>query len=348
LKNSGGSAEVWSVDVNIEADPFAIGLRQDISQVTVNNDPAAASGNKTFWDITGIIGDVPTPAFVRISDMGASGRAFISTRSFNNPQSLTLFAQAETATLGADTTAVADTAASSVVPATGVARSQTTFTGTPGWAARLTFASLPSGSDAAALRGRYRVIARVAGITSATNTSIRWRQSNGGDSIPGQPVTLDLAPPNWKHIDLGVIEFPAPQMTPPAIGYSGLSSQQATSPLQIEAQRNSGAGGLLIDWVYLIPADERLCTFFQAASIPSGWVCLDGPNDATYGLASGSTPFGSTRILDGKQGIVTRQGGLPMLIPNIPNRWYFLHNESANNSTETVDVSYWPLYREVA
>jgi hypothetical protein len=349
LKNSGGSAEVWMVDCNVEADPFAIGLRQDIAQVTVNNDPAAASGNKTFWDITGVIGDVPTEAFVRISDLGAGGKAFLATRAFNNPTSLTLFAQAETATLGADTTAVADTAASSVVPATGVARSQTTFTGTPGWSARVTFASsLPSGSDLAALRGRYRVIARIAGITSAANVSLRWRQSNAGDSIPGQPVTLDIAPPNWQHVDLGVLEFPPPQQTPATIGYSGLTSQQAANPLQIEAIRNSGAGGLLIDWVALLPADERLCSIFQFSALTSGWLCLDGPNDSCYGLASGSTPFGSTRILDSKQGIVTRQGGLPMLVPAITNRWYLFHNPSANNTTETVDISYWPKYREVA
>lgn len=347
IKNNGGSAEIWFVDMNIEAHPFAIGPRIDLSQVTVNNDPAAASGNKTFWDITGIIGEVPTEAFVRISDLGATGRAWISTRSFNNPQSLTLFTQAEAATLGADTVAQTDTGASSVVPATGNARTSTSFSTTPGWAARLTF-NAPTGTDGAALRGRYRVVARVTGVTSAANVSVRWKQATGGDFVPGLPATLDVAPPNWQHLDLGIIEYPAPQQLPSTIGYSGLTSQHAATPLVIEATRNSGSGGLLIDYVYLLPADERLCTIYQLASIPSGWVCLDGPQDAVYGLASGSTPFGGTRILDNKQGIVTRHGGLPMLVPAVTNRWYFLHNPAANNTTETVDISYWPKYREVA
>lgn len=347
IKHRGGSAEVWRIDCNVEAKPFAIGLRQDLTQVTVNNDPQAASGNKTFWDITGIIGDVPTEPFVRLSDLGANGKAFISTRSFNNPSGFTPFYQAEAATLGADTVLNTDTGASSSTPGTGNSRTNTSFSTTPGWSARLTF-NAPTGSDPAALRGRYRVIARITGVTAAANVAIRWKQSSGGDFIPGPPLTLDIAPPVWQHVDLGIIEFPAPQQLPATIGYSGLSSQHVTQPLQIEATRNSGTGGLLIDYVYLLPADERLCAIFQLASIPSGWVCLDGPNDATYGLASGSTPFGGTRILDNKQGIVTRQGGLPMLVPNITNRWYFLHNPGSNNTTETVDISYWPKYREVA
>lgn len=348
VKNRGsGIDEIWKVDCVVEAEPFAIGIRIDLSQVSVSNDPAAASGNKTFWDITGIVGDVPTPAFVRISDLGAHGTAWLATRAFNNPTTLTHFVQAEAATLGTDTTAAADAAASSVVPGTGNARTSTTFATNAGMVTRLTM-TLPNASNAAALRGRYRVIARVAGITAASNVSLRWRQSNAGDFVPGPIVTVDLTPPNWRFLDLGILEFPAPQMSPEYVGWSGLQTQHATSPLGIEAQRNSGTGGLLFDWVMILPATERMCSLWQTTANAGGWICLDGENDATYGLASGSTPFGGTRILDNKMGIVTRQGGLPMLIPSITNRWYLIHNESANNTLETVDISYWPRWKEVA
>lgn len=346
LKNRGsGVQEIWNVDCTVEAEPFAIGTRVDLSQVTINNDPGAASGNKTFWDITGIIGDVPTPAFMQISDIGARHVAFMGTRCFNNPTALTLFAQAESATLGADTTAQSDSGAS---PGSGTSRTSTSFSTTPDWAARLTFPSLPSATNAAALRGRYRVIARINGVTATANVSLRWRQTATADTIPGPIVTRNLVVNPWSFIDLGVIEFPAPQMTPEYMGYSNLQSQHATSPLTIEAKRNSGTGGLLIDWVYLMPATERLCAIFQEQGLSSGSVILDGPNDATYAIASGSTPFGSTRIVDNKQGIVTRQGGLPWLVPGLTNRIYFLHNENTNNTTETVTVSYWPRWRVLA
>ena len=295
-----------------------------------------------FWDITGIVGDVPTPAFMQISDMGARGKAYIGQRAFNNPTALTLFGQAESATLGTDATIVADAAAS------GGNRVNVNFATNAGWATRLTFNNLPGSTDAAALRGRYRVVARVTAAVAAINVSIRWRQSAAGDFVPGPYKTTDLAGPNWAHLDLGIIEFPAPQMVPEYMGNSGLQTQHATSPLVIEAMRNSGTGTLLIDWVYLVPATERLCALFQLKSLPSGVVIVDGPNDATYGLASGSSPFGSTRIVNNQQGIITRHGGLPMLVPGLTNRMHFLHNESANGANETVTVSYWPRWKEVA
>jgi hypothetical protein len=343
IRNQGsGISEVWGVDLNVEAKPFAIGARIDLSQVTVSNDPSAASGNKSFWDITGIVGDVPTPAFMQISDLGAGGKAYIGQRAFGNPTSLTLFAQAESGTLGTDATVVADAAASNGN------RVNVSFATNAGWATRLTFNSLPGGTDAAALRGRYRVVARVTAAVAAINTSIRWKQATSGDFVPGPYKTVDLVGPNWSHIDLGIIEFPAPQMTPESFGYSGVQTQHITSPITIEAIRNSGTGTLLIDWVYLLPATERLCSLFQLKSLASGVLIVDGPNDATYGIASGSTPFGATRLVDNKQGVITRHGGLPMLVPGLTNRMHFLHNESANGTNETVNVSYWPRWKEVA
>lgn len=309
-----------------------------VDEVEIHRLSLSGSG---YWDIVGIVGDVPTPAFVKISDLGSQGKAWLATRAFNNPAGLTHFVQAEAATLGTDTTVVADTAAS------GNSRTNTSFATNAGMVTRLTM-TLPNGSDPAALRGRYRVIMRATAATAAINISMRWRQSGGGDFVPGPIVNVDLTPPNWKYYDMGIIEFPAPQMLPDYAGYSGLNTQHAATPLAIEVQRNSGTGVLLVDWIMILPATERLCSIFQQAANASGWICLDGPNDATYGLASGSTPFGTTRILDNKQGIVTRQGGLPMLVPGPTNRWYFIHNESSNNATETVDISYWPRWKEVA
>lgn len=335
-----GVDEIWRIDLNVEAEPFAIGPRIDIPQFVVSNDPAAAT-NPMRFDITGIVGDVPTPAFVRISDLGPQGKALLATRTFGNPTSLTLSQQAESATLGTDATVAADAAASNG------SRVNISFSTNAAMTTRLTMTQ-PNGTDPVALRGRYRVFARITALTAAINVTLRWRQTGGGDYVPGPLNTTDLTPPNWEMLDLGVLEFPAPQMAPEQMGYSNLPTQHANTDIQIQAARNSGSGTLLIDYLFLMPATERFCALFQWAAVPSGWMVLDGPNDATYGLAAGSTPFGATRIIDNKQGIITRQGGLPMLVPGLTNRWWFSHNESANGITETVDISYWPRWKEVA
>lgn len=342
--NNGGNAEVWQVDFALEAEPFAIGLRRDLASIAVNNDPAAASGNKVFFDISGIVGDAATNAFVKTDTMGAGGQAIISTRSVNNPQSLTLLQQAESATLGVDTTSGADAAAS------GGNRTNTTFASNSGLVARWTF-NAPSGTDPSALRGRYRVFGRFAGLTAALNVTLRWRQTINGDFVPGPLVSVDISPPNWQFIDLGIIEYPAPQWVPEQIGYSNLPPGLPATALELQAQRNSGTGTLLCDYFYLIPAQERICCTFQYNDIPGGFICLDGPNDATYGMASGSSPFSSTlstRIVDNQRGIVTRIGGLPMLVPNANQRWYVLHSASANGTIKNFVISYWPRWREVA
>lgn len=339
-----GNAEVWYVTLNIEAEPFAIGLRRDIATITVKADPAAASGNKTLFDITGIVGDAPTMAFVKIATLGANNVMWLATRSMNNPTSLTPFFQAETATLGTDTTAAADVSGSSVVPGTGNSRSVTTFANN-NLIARLTV-NAPSGSDPIAFRGRYRVICRIS-ASAAQNVTMRWRQVPSGDSVPGPQTSVDVALA-WQFIDLGIIEFPAPQVSPAVIGYSGLQPGHAATPLSIEARRNSGTGSLWIDYIYLLPADESQCALYQLMDVTSGWIVADGPNDATYGLANGSTPFGATRNLDNAQGIVTRQGGLPMLVPGVTNRWYTLFAPGNLNASKTFDISYWPRWRKVA
>lgn len=339
-----GKAEVWYVTCAIPAKPFALGLRRDLSSVLVSNDPSAASGNKTIMDITGIVGDAPTEAFVKIDSIGPQGKVWIGTRSFNNPTSITPFYQAEAGTLGTDTTLRADAAASSTTVGTGNSTTQTTFVNN-NMVTRLTFTA-PNGSDPVALRGRYRVIVRAA-VSLASNIQIRWVQTETGDFVPGPSSGWDLTG-NWSLIDLGMIESPSPQMTPATLGYSGLSLAQTATALGIQAKRNSGSGTLFLDYMYLLPADERLCCVYQFADVTGGSIILDGPQDATYGLASGSTPFGATRVNSNNNGIITRQGGLPMLVPGVTNRWNTLFSDSANGTTKNFQVSYWPKWRKVA
>lgn len=341
VDNRGGAGAEWFVTCSIDAEPYAIGVRRDLSQVTVTNDPAAGT-NKTLWDVTGIVGDSPTPAFMRISNLGAGGTAVIAQRTVNNPTALTLFQQSESATLSSDTTTWSNAAMS------GGAGTATSFTSTS-MATRLTY-TLPTSTSPEALRGRYRVFLRVHTGGTTSTYAIRYAQNPGaGQDIVYGPQVSYQASTVWQLLDLGVIDFPALQ-APQSIGYSNLVPALSQASIAVQAARtNSGLDNLDTDFLYLMPADERLCSVSQTAS--TGYVVLDGPNDMTYGMATGSSPFSGTlasRGVDNAGGLVSRYGGLPMLVPGVTNRMYMLVNNNSITSTQTVDVSYWPRWREVA
>lgn len=332
---------VWQIKASIAAEPYAIGVRRDLAPVTVANDPAAAV-NGTRFDVPGpIVGDGPTPAFVRINDLGAVGTLILSQRTINNPTALTTWAQAESGTLGTGATLVAGGA---------------TFSGAGSNAVRVTTSSdvvtkrltlnLPTATSSEALRGRYRVFARcfVATATSTPTFQMRWNQP-GNDSNPGPTVTATISAGQFQMVDMGVLEFPHATTAPSAIGYSALPPGFTAPQLEIWTSRTAGDGNLDIDYVYLMPADERLCSVRQVAS--TGYLVLDGPNDSTYGMAAGTTPFGLVRTISNGGGLIPRIGGLPMLVPGVNNRWYMLTSRALSD-TRTVEISYWPRWLDVA
>lgn len=331
--------KAWRVECSVLAEPFAIGIRRDLSQVTVTNNPASVT-NPARWDITGIVGDSPTPAFLRISDLGASGILFLAQRTANNPTALTHFAQAESGTMGTDTSVVANDA---LFSGAGSNKVTTTFSTSTSLVTRMTL-NIPTASSSEALRGRYRVILRGQRGTSGAEFNMRFRVP-GTDVVVGPTNNSTGTNTSLQHFDLGVVEFPSVTAAPTTIGYSGLTAGYAQPQAEIQIQRVSGSGSFHSDYVYLLPADERCCAVAQIAA--SGFLILDGPNDATYAMASGTTAFGSTRTVDNAGGLVPRVGGLPMLVPGVTNRMYMLTQGSVT-STETVDVSYWPRWREVA
>lgn len=333
---------VWQIKASIAAEPYAIGERRDLAPVTVANDPAAGT-NPTRFDVPGpILGDGPAPAFVRIGDLGAKGTILLAQRTINNPTALTAWAQAESATLEPSVSLVAGGA---------------TFSGSGNNAARITFSvggivakrftiAVPTASSSEALRGRYRVLLRasIPSAAAASTFQLRWLQP-GGDVNPGPTVTAAMQPGVFQLIDLGVMEFPHATSAPSSIGYSALPPGFAASQLEIHAGQIAGTATLDCDFVYLLPADERLCAVQQVSA--SGFLVLDGPNDATYCMAAGTTPFGLTRTIANGGGLVPRIGGLPMLVPGVNNRWYMLTSRALSD-TRTVEISYWPRWLDVA
>jgi hypothetical protein len=336
----------WRVSCTVMAEPFAIGIRRDLSTVTVTNDPAAASV-PSLWDITGIVGDSPTPAFIRIGTaLGPGNPVILAQRTANNPTAVTVLAQAESGTMGTDTTVQANDTGMS---GSGSNFVRTSFSTNASLVTRLTVTT-PTSSDAAALRGRYRVFARTRTSATGSNFTIRYVSNVGGaDSVNGPQVSFDsLDVSQFRYTDLGILEFPGPGPIPTAMGYSGLPAQVATQPLGIQAARNSGTGTLDIDHIYLMPADERLSVTSRNAQVTNSFLVIDGPSEMAYGMAPSTTPFGSTRTVDGGGGLVSMMGGTPMLVPGVTNRWYMLRGGSGVATTSPVDVSYWPRWREVA
>ena len=95
------------------AEPFGLGLRQDIASVAVINNPAVAQG--LFFDLTGIKGDVETPLLLETTT-GASffqrGLAYGVRPKGVSGNYPAIFRQAESLTMGTDTTVTADAAMS--------------------------------------------------------------------------------------------------------------------------------------------------------------------------------------------------------------------------------------------
>lgn len=341
VDNRGGANGEWHVTCTAIAEPYAIGIRRDLSTVTVTNDPATGT-NPARWDITGILGDSPTPAFVRVAGLGAGGSLILAQRTVNSPTAVTTFAQLEAGTLGTDTATWSNAVMSG---GNGIA---TSFATDATLITRATV-TVPTASSADALRGRYRVLVRAHSASTGAVFSLRYQQAAGGDVYSGPTVTWQAASTTpWYLVDLGLLEFPA-FAAPRSIGYSGLAAGYATSALAIQAARTAGSANLDLDYVYLVPADERWCTVSQVGAV--GYLVLDGPNDATYGMASGSSPFSATlssRTVDNASGLTPRFGGLPQLVPGATNRWHMLLDAQTITTTKTVDVSYWPRWREVA
>jgi hypothetical protein len=341
---AGAAAANWRIKCSVLAQPFAIGIRHDVTTgAVVTNDPASGT-NKTLIDITGVRGDSPAPAFARVAlGSGTAPTFFWAQRSAGNPTSLTLFAQAEAGTMGTDTTVQANDTAMSGAGSNYV---KTTFT-TATLTTRLTV-TVPTGSDATALKGRYRVLAKIRMSASGSNFTMRFVQNpSGTNTVTGQQVSFDTSAA-IAIVDLGVIDFPAVGAVPATIGYSGLAAGVATQTMAIQAGRNTGTATLDTDYIYLLPADERSSQFRRANWAASSFLCIDGPQEIAYGMAAGTTAFGSTRTVDNAGGLSSYVGGFPMLVPGVTNRWYTLIGPQPATATSTWDVSYWPRWREVA
>lgn len=333
--------------VRLLAEPFAYGVKESLAQVTVTNNPAAVS-NGCYLDITGIKGDVETPAQVLLKglDGGATFIAdlIIGTRRRGTPSSGVYLIQCESMTLGTDTTLPGNDA---VMSGAGSNYARSTFA-TASMQFRLTMNPFPaaSGTD---LRGNYRMYVMLRGDNAST-FQLCWSLEAAASLYTSDTITLTpLSSTRRILIDLGRV--PVPFGADPGFdGYSGVEKSITGSILRLQAARTAGAGNLDWDYVALVPDDpERGDDWFSARLTLTTDAVMDGPNDMVYPQNVGATTMPSAPV-------ISRSGRTPMLSPGVNQRWIFLRPDRAGDpgsfgdrigATVDVTVSYWPRYLSV-
>lgn len=344
----------WRLTCKVIADPFALGTRiTHTSGAVVTNNPASGT-NPAKLDFTGVIGDVPSKPLVKIISSTATGLKnnpiWIGTRS-NRPY-FDNWKQAESMTLQTDTTTWTAPGNASGGTPNMVAVSFNTSTAMVG---RLQTNFPPSGGNSDALRGLYRMFARCGTGNDGSTFRMRYALFAGNGFVRGPATTVILPSDTTKRqlVDIGLFAHP-PYEAPSEIGYSGLVPGAEDIWLKLDVELVSG-DNLDIDYLYLMPADERLCVV-SGATVDLGngiqAMILDGPNDMTYGADSSSInlfdPAVANRNISNGYGLVPRVGGLPLLVPGVNNRWYILQESAEVTATLTFDVHYWPNWLEVA
>lgn len=332
--------------VRVPAEPFALGLRQTLSPVTVTNSPAGG----LYWDMADVAGDVETPLFLQFTTStvigsGHSPTSVIGVRRRGTPSAMPMVLQAESMTMGTDTTVQPN---DPLMSGAGSNFIRCSFATQTALVARATIAGWPSGSSVD-YRGTYRVFLR--GRSSDPNfssfqASLVTDGPNGiaGVSVTNGPVSLSAfgATPSW--VDMGLIEMPAGSSVG-TDGYSGSDLPVRGIYLALWLARTAGTGTLDIDCLVLVPADDRLLLIdWASVTIAADYLVLDSARTTVYALDSGGA------VWSGFAG--TLAGGPPMVSPGVTNRIVFVLDVDGIDlagtlTTTTVTPYYWPRYLTV-
>lgn len=338
IRDIPGQSAAYECEVELLAQPFGTGTLETLGPYTVNQDPAAGS-NGCFFDVTGVIGDVAAPCVMLNTSRLAGG--VMSVRQHGVPADLVFFEQAESCTLGTDTTNPAsgtDAAMSGAANSNFVRTSFATAT----MQTRITWDN--SGQTAAqrkAARGTYRLYVIVRRSDGTSTMTARCINSTAS----GETVTIP-ASVNRQAVSLGTISFGGGRKR---IGLADDTNPAELGGIAIQAARPSGAGTLDWDAVLLIPADERLL-MWQSATTSAGFdTALDGHNEDVRYYDSGADIFAGTG--DAQEPSLAASGGFPSLVPNQTNRFFHLGGVfTAGELTVPVTDSeswtlyYWPQY----
>ena len=351
---SGPDAIDWDpvnreASMSILAEPFALGLEETLSGVVVTNDPAAGS-NGLFLDITSPKGDVETPLFLTVSN-GVVGtgrrRSAISLRRRGTPSATPLFLQAESMTLASNVTLPGTDATMS---GGGSSYARISCSGSTALIQRLSTATRFPTSASTDARGIYRAFARIRQNTGADVHTMRLRWGGADVQITNTAVAVpvDTGPsaPTIKMIDLGIVQIPA-GADPVERGLSGVELVTEGVFLAVDAGRTSGSGTLDVDYLLLLPVDDRtMYVDWPASATVTDFVVHGGAQPEVY-ARNASAQITSTQA-------ITIAGTGLMITPNVTNRVFFHRDVGTGTSvagtgdsvsaTTTLTPSYYPRY----
>lgn len=338
-----------TITLSIEAEPFAYGPRVSAGTFTVSNNPANGT-NPCRFDVTGVLGDVPTPLLLVATTTGASGApsglvskwSHFATRRRGTPGNYANELQAEAMTQGTNATVTADATMS------GGSKSRISF-GTATLQLRLSDTFPGNGTPTVEARGEYRVYARVAKTVAGDPVTLQLGYgASSAAPVFNDAVTLPSAAGPFL-VDLGKVPVPA-WSDPNKHGFSGVVTKTLLAFVGLYASRASGTTNLDVDFLYFMPADEPTTLIARFPSTDTTYA-IDGTTDeggAVYAMPATLDEVLSTaapcQIVGG--------GGFPELIPGATNRIHFLRHidpagtVDAVTDTTTFAAYYWPRWRE--
>ena len=337
------------VTLQLEAEPFAYGVRQTAGTFTVSNNPADVTAPMRF-DVA-VDGDAPTPLVIVATSTGASGApsglvnkwVHIGARRRGSSSSYSPLVQAEGMTQGTNATVTADAGFS------GGSKSRISF-GTATNVLRLSDTFPANGTAVEDARGEYIVYARCAKTVAGDTVTVQLGYgASSATAVFNDTVTLPAgaAGPYW--VNLGKVPVPA-YSDPVNVGPAGGAKLKVLLGfVGLYAARTAGSGNLDVDCLYFMPADDQTLM----VKFPS--------TDTTYAI-DGTTPEGGAvyavnTALDTITSIaappqIVGGGGFPEALPLQQNRYHIIRQidpagtVDAITDTTNFTVYYWPRWRE--
>ena len=257
------------------------------------------------------------------------------------------------AQVGTDTTLAADTGAPR--NQAGVSqRGRTTFA-TATMQTRLTWNYNNGRFILGMERGRFMVFVR-ARLSATASVTMQYKCAySAGAGITGPQTTLtDLGAggtgntTEWALVYLGILSIPFDQQPAP-IGLSNgiFIAAQNDSSLELQAQRNSGAGELYVSDLILMPIDEGCIVMEGSTAITNPLI--------TWGLYDSTGYYGHGKRIDfgARQRIISPIGvaeifdlrvGVPLALkPGVDNTVHFLTYKSSTRRAEVIPNSFFDI-----
>lgn len=339
-----------TITLSIEAEPFGYGPRVTAGTFTVSNNPAAGT-NPCRFDVTGVLGDVPTPLLLLATSTGASGApsglvskwSHFGTRRRGTPSGYSNVVQGEDMTQGTGAVVTADAAMSNG------SKSRIGF-GTPGLTLRLSDTFPGNGTSTVEARGEYMVYGRFAKTVAGDTITVQLGYgASSAAPVFNDAKTLPAGVAGPFTVELGKIPVPA-WSDPIQHGFSGVSTKALMAFVGLYVARTAGSGSVDVDYLYFMPCDEPTTVIAQFPSTDTTYA-IDGTTDEGGGVYAMNTALDEVLTTSAPPKIVGG-GGFPELIPGATNRIHFLRQVDpagtvdALTDTTTFSAYYWPRWRE--